>query len=241
MTHASPLPHAAFTLPRVGEDHPLRQAFRRTFVWSSVLAMLGNALLAGGLLFLSDLPRATEPGPSAIRFQVDPVPEFLRNEWIDPASSVGPLAPLRDGEVVPVPDYDPEQLALLGDDGGSRVATEGLSALTEGAETIAAPTGGGGLPPTDRYEVWEEAPALISIPEPEYPSIARSAGVEGTVTLLVLVGEDGNVAEVRVSGGPDLFHDAAVAAVKQARFRPALSRQRPVAAWVLLPIKFALS
>ncbi|MGQ0722904.1 MAG: energy transducer TonB [Candidatus Eiseniibacteriota bacterium] len=242
MTHASPLPHAAFTLPRVGEDHPLRRAFRRTFVWSSVLAMLGNALLAAGLLSLSDLPREAERRPTAIRFQVDPVPEFHRTRWIDPPSAAGPLGQFRYGEIMPVPDYDPRELALLGDDGVSLVATAGLTALTEGGgETTAGPPGGGGPAPADGYELWEKAPALISIPKPEYPSIARSAGVEGVVLLLILVGEDGSAREVRVSEGPDLLHEAAIAAAKQARFRPALTQQRPVAAWVRLPLKFTLS
>src|SRR5262245_46035848 len=41
--------------------------------------------------------------------------------------------------------------------------------------------GSGGLPGPEDYVAYEKEPELVSPPEPEYPDIAREAGVEGTV------------------------------------------------------------
>ena len=75
-----------------------------------------------------------------------------------------------------------------------------------------------------------------SKPEPvfkteiEYTATARSEGIEGKLKLKIVVGVDGSVmaVEVLASVSPEL-DAAAVAAVKQWRFRPAMACGKPVA------------
>ena len=75
-----------------------------------------------------------------------------------------------------------------------------------------------------------------SKPEPvfkteiEYTAAARSEGIEGKLKLKIVVGADGSVMAVDVlaSVSPEL-DAAAVAAVKQWRFRPAMACGKPVA------------
>ncbi|MGA7741743.1 MAG: TonB family protein [Polyangia bacterium] len=75
-----------------------------------------------------------------------------------------------------------------------------------------------------------------SKPEPvfkteiEYTAAARSEGIEGKLKLKIVVGADGSVLSVEVlaSVSPEL-DAAAVAAVKQWRFRPAMACGKPVA------------
>jgi protein TonB len=75
-----------------------------------------------------------------------------------------------------------------------------------------------------------------SKPEPvfkteiEYTATARSEGIEGKLKLKIVVGADGSVmaVEVLASVSPEL-DAAAVAAVKQWRFRPAMACGKPVA------------
>ena len=75
-----------------------------------------------------------------------------------------------------------------------------------------------------------------SKPEPvfkteiEYTAAARSEGIEGKLKLKIVVGADGSVMQVEVlaSVSPEL-DAAAVAAVKQWRFRPAMACGKPVA------------
>ena len=61
----------------------------------------------------------------------------------------------------------------------------------------------------------EAAKQLIDRVPPEYPTEARAAHVQGTVSLLVSIGKEGSVTDVKeISGLPELI-PAAVAAVKR--------------------------
>ena len=66
-------------------------------------------------------------------------------------------------------------------------------------------------------------PSGINQPKPKYPSAARRAGQQGTVTLSFTVGTSGNVTSVRIakSSGHPLLDNAALAAIRRWRFRPA--------------------
>jgi TonB family protein len=56
--------------------------------------------------------------------------------------------------------------------------------------------------------------------EPEYPEAARRAHIQGSVVLETLIGANGRVQQLSaVSGNPDLA-DAAIAAVRQWRYKP---------------------
>ena len=79
-------------------------------------------------------------------------------------------------------------------------------------------------------------------PAPAYPSMSRRLGQQGKVVLRVLVNTGGapDKVEIRSSSGFDRLDDAALDAVKRWRFVPARQGDRPVAAWVLVPITFTL-
>ena len=86
-------------------------------------------------------------------------------------------------------------------------------------------------------------PAYGSNPKPPYPLAARRLGVEGVVTLEVLVRPDGSPAEVRVRGssGSPLLDDSAVETVRSRwRFIPARRGNVPVESRVSVPIRFKL-
>lgn len=75
----------------------------------------------------------------------------------------------------------------------------------------------------------------------KYPEMARRAGIEGRVTVQFIVNENGDVENPRVirgiGGGCD---EAALEAVKQAKFTPGMQRGRPVRVQYSLPILFQL-
>ncbi len=73
----------------------------------------------------------------------------------------------------------------------------------------------------------DAAKQLIDHVPPEYPAEARAAHVQGTVSLLVSMGKDGSVTGVKEISGPPELISAAVAAVKQWRYRPIISRGEP--------------
>ena len=86
----------------------------------------------------------------------------------------------------------------------------------------------------------QELPVPINTPSPVYPDLARSGDVEGQVRVQALITRDGKVAQVRVIEGNLVLHEAAVAAVKQWTFKPALQQHKPVAVWVEIPLDFSL-
>jgi TonB family protein len=88
----------------------------------------------------------------------------------------------------------------------------------------------------------EESPAVLeSKVEPKYPDAARSAGVEGTVVLDVLVDETGHVVDIQVLRGLPLgVSEAAVQAVSRWRYRPARGRAGPVASRRVVRVQFTL-
>jgi periplasmic protein TonB len=149
-----------------------------------------------------------------------------------------PVAPPTVGVAVPVPDAEapPEQTIA---------SQEEISAVTpgvasDGDQMVVAPPEDDGLPKFGEYVYVEELPEAITKSAPDYPDLAREAGVDGTVMVQALVGKDGQVKDTRVVKSIPMLDASAVAAVKKWVFKPALSNNKPVAVWVAVPVRFTL-
>lgn len=96
------------------------------------------------------------------------------------------------------------------------------------------------------FEVAEVQPVLIGGLEElqrnvEYPEFARRAGIEGRVIIQFVVDERGNVVDPVVARSPnDALSEAALEAVRQAKFQPGQQRGRPVKVRFSLPVTFRL-
>ncbi len=75
-----------------------------------------------------------------------------------------------------------------------------------------------------------------------YPEIALKAGVEGQVLVWAFVDKKGNVTNtiVKKSLGNNGCDEAAVAAIKSVKWKPAKQRDDPVGVWVMVPVEFQL-
>ncbi len=62
--------------------------------------------------------------------------------------------------------------------------------------------------------------ALIHRVEPAYPSTAKIMRLSGTVELRAIIGVDGSVRNLTVLSGNPILVQAAIAAVRQWRYRP---------------------
>lgn len=80
--------------------------------------------------------------------------------------------------------------------------------------------------------------ALVHRVEPEYPMIARAKNVQGTVILEMNIGEDGRVADLKALCGPPELIPAALAAVRQWRYRPYIYEGKPVAVETTVKVRF---
>jgi len=76
----------------------------------------------------------------------------------------------------------------------------------------------------------------------KYPEIARKAGIEGRVTVHVLVSEKGIVIKTKIlqSLGHTGCDQAAVNAIRKVKWNPAMQRDKPVRVWVAIPVIFRL-
>jgi len=83
-------------------------------------------------------------------------------------------------------------------------------------------------------------PSLKSMPSPEYPAAAREGKIEGLVLVRALVGVDGRVEEAFLEAGDEIFASAALEAIAQAVFEPAMKEGEPVEVWVSVPFRFEL-
>lgn len=107
-------------------------------------------------------------------------------------------------------------------------------------EADAKPLPETGWQPADGFAAVDVMPVLLDLPAPEYPDYARQAEVEGTVMIKALVGKDGLVERASIVEGHSYLNDPALAAAKQAKFKPALQDGLPVAVWVQIPMRFTL-
>ena len=86
----------------------------------------------------------------------------------------------------------------------------------------------------------EAESSLLHRVEPDYPEAARREQMQGPVVLDVRTDRDGAIAEVKVISGQRLLADAAIAAVKQWRFRPRRVKGEPVEMQTQVTLNFRL-
>jgi protein TonB len=116
------------------------------------------------------------------------------------------------------------------------------------APRIVAPAGPSApavAPPasSDPVEGGDLSSQVLSARPPAYPIDARRRREQGTVKLLVLVGPDGRVSDIRLatSSGSDALDRAALGAVKRWRWTPQSLAGAPVAVRGYVTIPFVLT
>jgi len=75
---------------------------------------------------------------------------------------------------------------------------------------------------------------------PEYPELARQAGVQGTVVLDTVVSAEGAVTQARLVSGPEVLSQAAVDAVRRWRYEPYYVNGEPATVETTVAVNFRL-
>jgi len=86
----------------------------------------------------------------------------------------------------------------------------------------------------------DKLPESVYKVHPGYPAEALKNRVSGTVSLLVKVDVSGAVRDAIALGGPSVLRDAALAAVWQWHFNPAIDDGKPIEVWLGVLLKFTL-
>jgi len=158
---------------------------------------------------------------------------------------------------LPAPESPPDFGPAVGPDGpegppGGPNAPDGPGGGTPGPPCPGCPPGGPPGPPGEGIDPYlPGTPGLVPpvlIPAtralPKYPDLARRAGIMASVILLAVIEKDGRVGEIEVMKNPDQrwgFDLAAIEAVKQWRYQPALMNGEPVAAYIQVMVEFSLA
>jgi len=131
---------------------------------------------------------------------------------------------------------DPVVISMSSDTDGLRIV-ETIDSFTADGSGVGGEIGSPGFTPT------EVLPNCTYMPPPDYPEIARLAGVEGVVTLWLYIGSDGQVKDVQllVESGVASLDNAALAAALNTRWTSARNNDMPVGVWTTLRYNFTLT
>ena len=224
--------------PEVLAGAPARMA-RSTMTASLAVALV---VVLGGALLSRQVAVVIEPVIDEREFfPIDPNVLLPEPETHD--RSVPPAEFKEDPRALP--EIVPDELEPPRQEVGPRTS-EGPLGEPSGGVDPARPGGEGVAPVRDPFPgefVWvDEMPAQVRCTEPRYPDLARAAGVEGTVRVLMLVGLHGRVerAIIAPNGSIPMLDQAALDAALTCVFTPALSNGHAVKVWVSQSYRFRL-
>jgi protein TonB len=220
------------------------------------LTAIGTAILIP-LIYTEHLPALTWNTPLAVPARG---PEPPPAEVIQVARERGAqVVRYQPSSVLHAPVRVPDKVAMLIDEpapsswipGSTGPVTQGIHGLPLTAD--------GPLPPPPAKIA--EAPAVKEAPKeisrvrvggivqaaklinrvlPVYPALARQARVQGTVSVIAVIGTDGTVRELRVVSGHPLLVQAALQAVRQWVYKPTMLNGYPVEVESPIDVHFTL-
>lgn len=217
----------SFAVVRVGEPRPLRIT-----------------------IFEPPAPPPPPPGgvsvlPAVPAPVAQPVPEPVRPPVEKPRPQKIAAAPERAAKPRPRPRLKPDAAPPPEPFPSPAAVAAPLGAGAPAGEAAGTPGGvvGGIGTRVLRADEVASPPVVISSSMPVYPPLARARGIEGLVVLETIVDRRGRVEadSVRVVESVPLLDDAAIAALRQWRFRPGQDAEgEAVRVLVHLPVRFRL-
>ncbi|HEY5057190.1 MAG TPA: energy transducer TonB [Acidobacteriaceae bacterium] len=165
----------------------------------------------------ADAPSGGPAAPSAPMQASSGIPHFSPRPGMP--SSDDPMGPLTsilmDGGPAPMPTFGP----------GNAPAVTVMHATPTGPMSVS-----GGV----------SAGMLLSPIRPAYPQIAVLTKTQGTVVVDAVISKTGRIESAQVTSGPPMLRQAALDAVKEARYRPYLLSGEPVEVQTTVTVVFRL-
>jgi protein TonB len=228
----------------------LKKIYTRNYTIGVALAIFLHLFLIGIYYFAEVLSKEDEGGAPVVRMKINysdlgPPPSI---ENVAPQIQVaGPVAAPTVGVPVPVPDEEapPEQVIASQTEMAAQQAPALVEDLSGGAQItqdikIEEPVKDE-EPGMNDFTAVEKLPEMVRAVTPEYPEIAKRAGITGKVFVKVLVDKEGRPKKaVVIKSDSELFNQSAIDAAMRSAFTPALQNQHPIAVWIVLPYRFTL-
>jgi len=155
------------------------------------------------------------------------------------APKVGIPKPVADDEVV-----DEDIVIASREELAEIVAPDVTATIDDGSDIVVDIPDEEYLPGIDEFVPAEIQPEMIYEEIPQYPRLARQAGMEAVVWVKALVDKKGNVKNAVVyksSGSKAGFDEAAVKAAYKCKFKPGIQNGMPVAVWVAYSVEFTIT
>ncbi len=221
----------------------LKRTYQKNFSLALGIAALFHILLIGGILLYGYISQQREKDVLVIKSLADlgPPPTLTEIEKPQIPISQPIVTPPAVGTPKPIPDEQATEEVTLATQKELQEINPTTSTGNDSVEIKVDP--GEYLPDMDEFIPVQEKPSPIKTVQPEYPELAKQAGIEGTVIVAALIDKNGKVRDAKVvkSSGTNVgFEELALKAIMEWEFKPAIQNNKPVAVWIYQPIIFHL-
>jgi protein TonB len=169
----------------------------------------------------------------------EPEPYKLKKEIVTMVEEI--TAEMNKYKAEPPPAERPKVAVVVAPGEAADKKAETIASTEFSEDLIRTTPSGPDIEVVSYYKV-EVKPQPVYAPTPDYPDLARKAGIEGKAVVKMLIDIDGSVIDVQIlkSSGNQMLDEAALAAARKSRFTPAKQRDKLVRVWVSRPFDFKL-
>jgi protein TonB len=228
----------------------LKKLYPKNFSIGFTIAVLIHVFLIGTYIFIQSISKDDESNIDTVRIlkysDLGPPPS-LNNQTQQQLAVSAPAAKPTVGTPVPVPDAEaPKEQTIATQQQMSQVS----SPVGEGAgggnvqitKDLKVDAPSSDVPGMNEFVPVEKQPEVVVSAQPEYPDLAKRAGIEGTVFVKILVNKEGKpIKAVVIKSDSEVFNQPAVNAAMKFVFTPAIQHKAPVMVWVVVPFRFKLN
>jgi periplasmic protein TonB len=224
--------------------------------WTTLVSFAVQAVAVGGLLALPLLytqglpqfqlisalmaptpPPAPAPGPARNPHQTN---SNVSSEGKVIAPRFVPREILQVDEPNAPPPIDLGGLRVPGGTGDSTVPNAVLDSIGRGLRAIVPPPPPVAATHPPRVSRMMEGNLVYRV-QPQYPTLARQAGVQGIVVLRAMISREGKIENLQVVSGHPMLVQSAMDAVRQWRYRPCYLNNEPVEVETQVTVNFTLA
>jgi protein TonB len=216
--------------------------------WTVALSAIVQSIILGILILIPLIYTEALPKGMLNTFLVAPAPPP------PPPPPAAPVKAVRAPKIVQLnkmvaPTVIPKNVAIIKDEAPVIYTNGGGVDGGTGNGILNGIIGSGGSgpppPPTkapSRIRVGGnvQAASLVNKVTPQYPPIAKTAHVSGTVILHAIIAKDGSIQELQYMSGPPLLMKSAMDAVREWRYKPTMLNGDPVEVDTTISVVFSL-
>ncbi len=214
--------------------------------WSIGLSVIIQASILGAMLLIPLIYTQVLPKTMLTTFLVAPPPPPPPPQQAV-VKQVKPVKVLAVNKMA-APTVIPKKIEIAKDEAPPAVNPNDMPGVAGGTGDVLGGVGTGAAPPPPppaapkRIHVGGnvQAASLVNKVEPQYPAIAKTAHVSGTVVLHAIIAKDGSVEKLQFVSGPALLMASAMSAVKEWRYRPTMLNGQPVEVDTTVQVVFSL-